>query len=228
MSRHVSLLRAAVIAAFVVFLSAPAAAQLGVPSFTHPSNGTTLNSDIIFCGSCDPASTQIEIQIDGANVGTATLVGGTQWGFQVSGLADGSHSAEARASDGVTTTAWSTTVNFSVDSTMAPARPGRPYGASPTASAFTFEWQSVAGAVSYNVYRDMVLLGTTTNPNYAESTTLPDGSYSYAVGAVDNAGRESSYSPTRFVEQNAAWPANVLKVGLGYTEGFAESSEAAG
>jgi hypothetical protein len=48
-------------------------------------------------------------------------------------------------------------------------------------------WSAVEGAVSYNVYRDGTLIGSTTVPSYTD-TTATEGTYSYQVTTVNSVG----------------------------------------
>jgi hypothetical protein len=62
-------------------------------------------------------------------------------------------------------------------------------------------WDAVSGAVSYNVYRYMGVLGfdrigDTTGTSYTNNGLNPDTAYSYYVKAVDSGGTESPASTT--------------------------------
>jgi len=66
-------------------------------------------------------------------------------------------------------------------------------GASPTNQP-ALTWTPVAGADHYNIYRDTVLVGTSSTPTYSDSSPFPDGDHSYKVTAVDALGGESEPS----------------------------------
>jgi hypothetical protein len=53
-----------------------------------------------------------------------------------------------------------------------------------TSTGFTLTWSAIAGASSYNVYKDKKLFGTTTTPTLAVSAQLPGTSADFTVKAV--------------------------------------------
>ena len=50
------------------------------------------------------------------------------------------------------------------------------------------------GVAGYKIYRDSVQIGSSTTASFAETTALPNTSYTYTVSAFDAAGNESSQS----------------------------------
>jgi virginiamycin B lyase len=76
--------------------------------------------------------------------------------------------------------------------TALPAAPTGLTASSPTNNP-VLSWSSVTGADHYNVYRDGTNVGTATGTTYTDSAAA-DGTHTYAVSAVDNAGREGAQS----------------------------------
>ncbi|MCM8781254.1 MAG: Ig-like domain repeat protein [Candidatus Omnitrophica bacterium] len=87
--------------------------------------------------------------------------------------------------------------------TTAPSVPGQPYlssGNSPNKSGtFSISWSSstdsLSGLLEYEVFRNGIKIGTVATNTFSE-TSLPQGSYSYYIRAVDNIGNLSSFSPS--------------------------------
>jgi len=74
-----------------------------------------------------------------------------------------------------------------------PAAPTNLSATSPATQA-NLSWSASAGAASYNVYRNGVLIGNTANTSYTDSPV--SGNYSYYVKAVGYSGLESDASNT--------------------------------
>jgi hypothetical protein len=55
-------------------------------------------------------------------------------------------------------------------------------------------WTAVSGAARYNVYRDNVLLATTTNKSFRDTTVVLNNTYEYKVASVDTYGQISPSS----------------------------------
>ncbi|HVX24030.1 MAG TPA: hypothetical protein VG992_01670 [Candidatus Saccharimonadales bacterium] len=96
-----------------------------------------------------------------------------------SGLAAGTYTINYRAEDvaGNWDLAEATTL------VVAPAPPSDLTAQSPTNSAPVLNWAAVDGAESYNIYRDGVLIASTSQDHYTDSSLSSDGSYSYYVTA---------------------------------------------
>jgi hypothetical protein len=58
-------------------------------------------------------------------------------------------------------------------------------------TSVSVSWTVVSGAARYNVYRDGVLLGTTTDKTYRDATVVLDHTYEYEVASVDIYGQIS-------------------------------------
>jgi hypothetical protein len=55
-------------------------------------------------------------------------------------------------------------------------------------------WSSTSGAVSYNIYRDNIVIASTTDIFYSDSGLAPGTVYTYNVSALDGSGIESGKS----------------------------------
>jgi len=70
----------------------------------------------------------------------------------------------------------------------------------------TISWEAATdniGVTGYNVYRDGILISTTTSLSYVDSGLTPSTAYSYAVQAVDGAGNVSALSSATSVTTEA-------------------------
>ena len=61
-------------------------------------------------------------------------------------------------------------------------------------------WSVVTGATSYNVYRDGVLLGSTTDTVFVDSTAEENQEYTYAVSAVGSGGESAKTTLTVYTK----------------------------
>ncbi len=111
--------------------------------------------------------------------------------------ADGVHSYTVTAVDRAgNVSAAGAPATIVVDAT-APSVPVQPavVSSGPRPSlAWSASADAGSGVASYLVYRDGVQVAAVSGPAFAESADLPEGSYSYAVAAVDGAGNVSATS----------------------------------
>jgi subtilase family serine protease len=82
-----------------------------------------------------------------------------------------------------------------------PSAPSNLVG-SVSGSTVTLNWTIASDAASYNVYRDTVKIGSPTTASYSD--TVPNGTYSYYVTAVNSSGQESVPSNTVSVTVSAS------------------------
>lgn len=111
-------------------------------------------------------------------------------GQTISGLAQGPHTLTVSA-----TSVWgtgSTTVQFSVADTIAPARPGAPTFSNVTRTAAQIDWTAASdnvGVAGYEVFFDGLSKGTITGALTFNASDLTCGTlYSVTVKATDTAG----------------------------------------
>ncbi|WP_068774022.1 lytic polysaccharide monooxygenase [Paenibacillus sp. FJAT-26967] len=112
-----------------------------------------------------------------------------------------------------------TDVDFGGGSTL-PA-PTNLASAAVTDNSVSLNWSAVAGASSYQVYRNNVAVGTTSSTSFT-STGLSSGTtYSFTVAAIDSSGKASAASSVLAVKTTgsggagtyAAWSASTVYVG---------------
>ena len=109
--------------------------------------------------------------------------------FTDTALADGTYSYEVSSVDD----AGESTSKASVSATVNNVPPAAPTNLSAAAngSNVNLNWDTVADATSYNVYRDSSLIASPTTNAFTD-TALADGTYSYEVSSVDDAGESTS------------------------------------
>lgn len=85
-------------------------------------------------------------------------------------------------------------VNLKGDSAIpvAPTAPQNVRATNVTSSTVQLAWNSQANTASYNVYRDGVLLGNTTTPDFSDTNLTADTSYNYEIEAVGQTGLVSA------------------------------------
>ena len=109
--------------------------------------------------------------------------------FTDTALADGTYLYEVSAVDD----AGESTSKASVSATVNNDPPAAPTNltAAVNADSVNLNWNTVADATSYNVYRDGSLIDSPTTNAFTD-TALADGTYLYEVSAVDDAGESTS------------------------------------
>lgn len=83
-----------------------------------------------------------------------------------------------------------------------------------TASALSptqvnLSWTASTGAVQYKIYRNGVLLGTSTTASYSDTTAVANTSYTYTVTAIDATGSESGQSTQSSAHTGLTVPSTV-------------------
>ncbi|HEU4322772.1 MAG TPA: Ig-like domain-containing protein [Roseiflexaceae bacterium] len=172
--------------AWTIDTTAPAA-----PVVLTPANGlVTTNNQPPVTGTAEPGST-VEVVIDGTSIGTTTADGSGNWSLTPTALPDGAHTVKATTSDAAgNTSPDSNTNSFTVD-TQAPdttltATP--PAASSSTSASFSFTGSdgSGSGVALFECSLDGGPFTTCTSPQAYSG--LADGSHTFAVRAIDNAG----------------------------------------
>jgi fibronectin type 3 domain-containing protein len=151
---------------------------------------------------------------DGAGTPLATNVTATSYDDTDPNLTQGTHTYQVVAADSVNTLGISASVQVTYD-TVAPLAPPMPSGASPTRVAPTIVWAASPSqdVASYAVYRNGVKVAGGLHGSSYTDGTVGDGSYTYAVSAVDQAGNESTPSPAVTVVHDTAPPSTPGSVG---------------
>ena len=121
--------------------------------------------------------------------------------FNDTNLADGTYLYEVSAVDD----AGESTSKASVSATVNNIPPDAPtnLNASVNADNVNLNWDTVADATSYNVYRDSSLIASPTTGAFTD-TALADGTYLYEVSAVDDAGESTSKASVSTTVNNLA------------------------
>jgi fibronectin type 3 domain-containing protein len=145
---------------------------------------------------------------DGTAVATAAGTTVTDAALAV----DGSYSYTVTALDAAgNESAASTAVPVVYDKTAPPVATGLAAAATPTSAKPALTWTSggadaLSGFARYDVYRGVVLAGSSVTPAFTDSALSTSGTYSYTVKAVDNAGNTSNASTARTVVYDVIAP----------------------
>ena len=180
---------------WTVDTTAPAAPVVTTPAnFSVISNPTPLVS-----GTAEPNST-ITVYIDGSPVGTTTADGSGNWSYPPSALSDGSHTVRATSTDAAGNTSPDSNTNtFTVDTTAPDttitANPTNPANSASASFSFTGSDPGGSGIDSFQCQIDGGGFSACTSlQNYVG---LSDGSHTFQVRAIDNAGNTDA-SPASF------------------------------
>ncbi|MES2835159.1 MAG: IPT/TIG domain-containing protein [Pseudomonadota bacterium] len=179
------------------YVAAPAA-----PATITPANGAlTSDNTPAYTGTALTGST-VSVIVDGASVGTTTADGGGNWSFtQPTGLADGSHTVQATATNVGGTSPGSNTNTFTVDTTPPPAPVvTAPANGSVTNNAAASVTGTAEGGSTVTVFVDGAVAGTATadgSGNWSFTTApLSQGAHTVRATATDPTGNTSPSSAT--------------------------------
>ncbi len=144
---------------------------------------------------------------DGAAAPLAAHVTALSYDDTDPNLTQGTHVYQVVAADAVNTMGIAASVQVTYD-TVAPLPPPVPSGTSPTRVAPTVVWAASPSSdvASYAVYRNGVKVAGGLHGSTYTDGTAGDGSFSYAVSAVDQAGNESTPSPAVTVVHDTTPP----------------------
>ncbi|QRK12155.1 hypothetical protein JQX13_20200 [Archangium violaceum] len=183
---------------FTVDVTAPAA-----PVVSAPADGALLNtSRPVITGTAEPNST-VTVIIDGVAVGTVTADASGNWSYTpTTPLADGSHTVKATATDAAGNTSPESPMrDFTVDTAVPDTRivSGPPASSNSKDATFVFDTVVADTGVTYECrLSPATTFAPCTSP--FDLTVPADGSYTFAVRAVDAAGNvdptPASYSWT--------------------------------
>ena len=162
-------------------LQAPSPARLPSLSWTAPTDVSGIDHYVI--------------TRDGSAVGASTTTSYTD----TPAPSEGTHTYTVLAVDKAGNTGLPTAPKtVTVDSTPPPVPTGLT-GPSPSTAKPVLSWTSGgpdvgSGFKSYEVFRNGVLMGSPTGASFSDTTLTTNGSYTYTVRALDNAGNESASS----------------------------------
>jgi hypothetical protein len=156
------------------------------PAITSPSDGSrSPSSTLTVAGTAQP-DVAIDLRDGSSPAGSTTADAQGGWTLQLAGLADGSHTLTATASNGGGTSAPSTPVTVTVD-TVAPQTTidSGPSDPSDSAAA-TFTFSTGEQGASFECRADGAAWAACTSPR--QLTGLADGDHTFEVRAIDAAG----------------------------------------
>jgi uncharacterized protein YhfF len=165
-----------------VDLTAPAA-----PLVESPADGSHMNTGtIVISGTAEPGSS-VEVFEGAASRGTTNATAGGSWSKTLTGLADGSHTYTARATDAAgNTSATSNAITIVVDTAAPNTTIGTgPLGSTKNTSA-TFSFSADDPAATFECSLDGTGYTSCTSPK--TYTGLTEGSHTFEVRAIDTAG----------------------------------------
>jgi len=147
-----------------------------------------------YVGSTDPGQGNGTPMVYNAASGTLTVTAG-------SNLPLGTYTFNIRAQDNAGN--WSNVLSSAL--TVSTVAPTNLTATTPTNQHPSLTWNGTDDAVSYNIYRGNVDIGSTTDTSYVDGS-VTQGSYNYYVTAVDAGGSESTPSNTITVVYDTAGP----------------------
>jgi cysteine-rich repeat protein len=193
-------------------------------AITSPADGaTTLDSTPNITGTGEPGATVV-VTVDGVEVGTATVGEDGVWMVPITdALSNGTHTAEATATDSAGNTATDT-ATFTVDSSstvtiVTPANGSRTNDPMPTVSGTAEPGATIV--VTVVVAGETREVGTTTaddegNWSIEITDTLPEGTHTVTATSTDTGGSMASDSTTFTVDTSTT----VMITGVDPTTGI--------
>jgi chitodextrinase len=171
-------------------------------SLTSPSNNATVSSivSVAATASDNVGVTKVEFYLDGALKATDNATPFT-WSWNTASSTNGSHTLSAKAYDAAGNSGVSTNVSVTVSNTVAdtaaPSVPGGLTVGTRTPSTIAFSWTASTdnvGVSGYQIFRNSVLVGTTTLTSFTNTGLAASTTYSLTVAAYDAAGNTSAKS----------------------------------
>ncbi len=127
-------------------------------------------------------------------------------------LADGTYTYKVIAIDGAGNVSTASPTNSVIVDATAPTAPTGLTGITPTIAKPALSWSPAtdnaggSGVAKYNVYRGIVLAGSSTGTTFTDNGLTVNGTYGYTVRAVDAAGNEGAPSTQFDVVYDSAAP----------------------
>lgn len=173
-------------------------------SLQTPTNGQSLTGSVTMTSTASDASgiASVAFLVDGVVVNTDTA-SPYSYAWNSAGVANGSHTVAARATDKANNTATTTAINVTVNNTVActgnPSVPANLRVSSTTANSVSLAWDSSTAAAGcslqgYRIYRGGTQIATPTGTTYVDSSLTPSTAYSYTVQAIDTSAHVSAQS----------------------------------
>jgi hypothetical protein len=196
------------IRSWTVDLTAPAA-----PAITSPPDGTTNNTGSFTVSGTVEAGSVVEIFDGVTSKGTVSATGGT-WSKAFTGVADGSHTYTAIASDTAgNTSGVSNSRTVIVDTTAPDTSVDSGPAATTNETTATLTFSSSEGGSSFACRLDGAAFAPCTSP--ASYASLAEGSHTFDVKATDAAGNTDATLATRGWTVDTTAPATTVDSGPG-------------
>jgi chitodextrinase len=179
-------------------------------SLTAPSSGATISgtTTVNATASDNVGVSSVQLQVDGANVGSADTSSPYSFSLDTTKLSNGSHKLTAVAKDaaGNSTTSGSVTVTVN-NAPPVPATPTALHSTATTQTSISLAWTDTDSNVSgYLVYRSGTLVKTisTATTSFTDTGLMAGTAYSYTVEAYDSGNTGNSSLPTSPLIVNTA------------------------
>jgi hypothetical protein len=203
------------IRSWTVDLTAPAA-----PVITSPPDGTTSNTGSFTVSGMVEAGSVVEIFDGVTSKGTVSATGGT-WSKAFAGVADGSHTYTAIASDSAgNTSAVSNSRTVIVDTTPPHTSVDSGPAASTNETTATLTFSSSEGGSSFDCRLDGAAFASCSSP--VSYSSLAEGSHTFEVKATDAAGNTDATPATR------SWTVDTTAPGTTVDSGPSDPTNATG
>lgn len=169
-----------------------------------PTNGQTLTGIVTMTATASDASGIANVQfiVDGTVINTDTA-SPYSYSWNSAGIANGTHTIAARATDKANNTATTTPVTVTVNNTVScagnPSVPANLRVTGASANSVSLAWDSSTAAAGctlqgYRIYRNGTQVAVPTGTTYTDSGLSPSTAYSYTVQAVDTSSHVSAQS----------------------------------
>lgn len=177
--------------------STPPTVSLGSPTANQQVSGTL---NMTATASDASGISQVKFLVDGTVVNTDTT-SPYAYSWNSAGVANGTHTVTAQATDGAgnsaTSTAVTITVNNAVSCTGNPTVPGNLRVTGTTTSGVSLAWDASTAATActlqgYKIYRNGTLITTAPGTSYSDTGLAPNTTYSYTIAAVDTSSHTSA------------------------------------
>jgi len=173
-------------------------------SLQSPTSGQTLTGSVTMNSTVSDAAgiASVAFLVDGNVVNTDTS-SPYSYAWNSAGVANGSHTIAARATDKANNTTTTTPINVTVNNTVActgnPSVPVNLRVSSTTANTVNLAWDGSTAATGctlqgYRIYRNGTQVATPTGTTYADNNLTPSTAYSYTVQAIDTSAHVSAQS----------------------------------
>lgn len=173
-------------------------------SITSPTSGSTLLDTVTITANAsdDVAVSGVQFKLDSLNLGLEDTLAPYSISWDTTKTTNGSHLISATARDAAGNTANASTINITINNqiqedTQAPTIPTNLSAIAISPSQINLTWNASADNIAvtgYKIYRDGILIATTTNISYFDTNLSPSTQYIYTTSAYDAVGNYSEQS----------------------------------